>query len=159
MINERSAKLFCCEDISLIENYYEAVNDKTQTWAIHHKLEIQNFKLVYSKHDLIKLNLYYKRPASELMFIKKSDHSRLHSSLHMLGKTATEKTKSKMSSSHKGFIYSLTTRKKISKKLHGNKNGSANKIKYYWESPTGEVKLMNKSMKNRWHPDWKLIEY
>ena len=28
MINKRNAKLFCCEDISLIENYYEAVNDK-----------------------------------------------------------------------------------------------------------------------------------
>lgn len=30
MINEGSAKLFCSDDISLIENYHEAIADKTQ---------------------------------------------------------------------------------------------------------------------------------
>ena len=29
MINERSAKMYCCEDISLIENYEQAINDIT----------------------------------------------------------------------------------------------------------------------------------
>lgn len=37
-------KKYCCEDISLIENYEKAVNDKTQTWCCHHKLEIELLK-------------------------------------------------------------------------------------------------------------------
>ena len=29
MINEKGAKMYCCEDIFLIENYEAAVNDTT----------------------------------------------------------------------------------------------------------------------------------
>ena len=39
MICENKAKWFCCEDISLIENYYEAVNSP-EVYACHHKREI-----------------------------------------------------------------------------------------------------------------------
>ena len=34
MINENQAKKFCCEDISLIENYNEAVKSKESIWPI-----------------------------------------------------------------------------------------------------------------------------
>ena len=39
MINKRNAKLFCCEDISLIENYNEAINS-SEVWICHHRLSI-----------------------------------------------------------------------------------------------------------------------
>lgn len=31
---------YCCEDISKIENYEEAVADTTQMWHCHHRLEL-----------------------------------------------------------------------------------------------------------------------
>lgn len=64
MISE-SATLFCKDDISLIENYEEAINDKNETWVCHHKLGIELGK---TSKELIKLNLYYNRPANEFIF-------------------------------------------------------------------------------------------
>lgn len=53
MINEKHVRKFCRDDISKIENYEEAVNDKTHTWELHHRLEltllIQKFNLGFSK--------------------------------------------------------------------------------------------------------------
>ena len=74
-------KKYCCEDISLIENYNEAINDSKNKWELHHKLEIQNGKLVYTKKDLIDLNLYWNRPASELIFLTRKEHKALHRSV------------------------------------------------------------------------------
>ena len=39
MINEKKAKLYCSEDISLIENYQAAIADKEKMWDIHHRRE------------------------------------------------------------------------------------------------------------------------
>ena len=71
-------KKYCCEDISLIENYNEAINDSKNKWELHHRFEIQNGKLVYTKKDLIDLNLYWNRPASELIFLARKEHKALH---------------------------------------------------------------------------------
>ena len=38
MIN-KNTKYFCNGDITQIENYELAMNDKTQTWHCHHRLE------------------------------------------------------------------------------------------------------------------------
>lgn len=35
MINEKNAKSFCKDDLSLIENYDLAIADTTQTWICH----------------------------------------------------------------------------------------------------------------------------
>lgn len=76
MINFRMARKYCSEDISLIENYREAVNSK-EKWDCHHKDEIDLNK---GKSELIKLNLYYKVPADRLVFINQSEHCKLHRS-------------------------------------------------------------------------------
>ena len=39
MIAFYKVKKFCCEDISLIENYEQALNDQTQMWECHHRKE------------------------------------------------------------------------------------------------------------------------
>lgn len=65
MINLRSVKAFCHEDPSIIENYSKAIEDDTQTWACHHRLETE---LNVSRTYLIEHDLYYDRPASELIF-------------------------------------------------------------------------------------------
>lgn len=83
MINKKALKRYCSEDISLIENYEKAINDKTQTWHCHHHLEIE---LSCSFNKLKELGLYYHRPASELIFLTKAEHSKLHK----IGKWAGE---------------------------------------------------------------------
>lgn len=76
MISE-NVKEFCCEDISLIENYEQAMNDDTQIWHCHHRLEIVGDKIT-SMEELIKSGLYYNRPAKELIFLTVHNHMSLH---------------------------------------------------------------------------------
>ena len=99
MISETHAKKFCEEDISLIENYEQAVNDKNNKWDCHHRLGEQ-----YSRKYLIENGLYKKRPASELIFILEEEHRRFHNK----GKHLSEKTKKKMSKVKIGNHYSPT---------------------------------------------------
>lgn len=75
MISLKHVKRFCCDDLSLIENYDEAMNDKTQIWDCHHKLEIE---LNLSRDELIEKDLYDNRPASELIFLTHEEHTRIH---------------------------------------------------------------------------------
>ena len=145
MINEKNAKAYCSDDISLIENYNEAVNDKTQSWELHHRLESELNKSVQELKDL---NLYFNRPADELIFLTKSEHSSLHQKLNnnfrckkkngMLGRHHTEESRRKMSINHKAPLAIIK--------------------KYKWMTPTGEIVEMRKTSVTRFHPDWKLIE-
>ena len=93
MISENSAKSYCKDDISLIENYENAINDKTQTWQCHHRRET-----VLSRKDLIEIGEYYNRPACELIFLTTTDHQRLHH----LDNHPSEESRKKMSESKKG---------------------------------------------------------
>ena len=93
MISETQAKKYCKDDISLIENYEEAFNDKTRRWECHHRRET-----IYSKEGLIEIGEYYDRPAIELIFMLKEEHTRFH----RIGKCHSEKTKEKMSESKIG---------------------------------------------------------
>ena len=93
MINKQSAKAYCKDDISLIENYENAINDKTQTWHCHHRRET-----IFSRKDLIEICEYYNRPAYELIFLTKSEHNRLHKS----GKHHSAESCNKMSEAKKG---------------------------------------------------------
>lgn len=78
MIREMNAWALCKEDISKIENYQEAVNDKSQSWDCHHRTEIW---WNCSYQDLIDNECYYHRPAKELIFLTHSEHSKLHNTL------------------------------------------------------------------------------
>lgn len=69
MINEKQAKRYCGEDISLIENYSDAVNDKSQTWHCHHRKESDR-----TREELKAEGLYWGRPASELVFLTSAQH-------------------------------------------------------------------------------------
>lgn len=94
-------KYFCKDDVSLIENYDKAIADDTQVWDCHHKNEI-SMKL--SKAELIKKNLYYKRPAKELIFLTRTEHCKLHRQYHsgFKGKHHTEEAKIKIGVASKG---------------------------------------------------------
>lgn len=102
MINEYSARRYCSEDISLIENYSEAVADK-ETWDIHHRLEVQG-QFTNSVKLLKRCGMYYHQPASMLIFLKHGEHRRLHAlgNKSRLGKRHTAEARKRMSGSLSG---------------------------------------------------------
>ena len=111
----KSYKKFCCEDPSLIENYDRAIADTTQTWEIHHRGEILPCGR-FSRDDLKKFGLYYKRPASELIFLTPSEHQRLH----LKGVPLSEATKKAISDALKSVQKSETHKKALSDALKGH---------------------------------------
>lgn len=91
MISEYKAKKYCCEDISLIENYDKAINDPLQTWDCHHRRET-----VYTADELIEIGEYYNRPAIELIFMAKADHVHLHNKIRFRDETTKKALSNKM---------------------------------------------------------------
>lgn len=106
MISVQAVRKYCNEDISKIENYNEAVNDTTQIWHCHHRLEIQD--RVYLVEELKEMGLYYNRPASELIFLTRSEHAKIHGEVaigeknNFFGKKHSDETKEKISKKNKG---------------------------------------------------------
>ena len=120
MINEKQAKKYCREDISLIENYDKAVSDTTQFWHCHHRRET-----IYSRSGLKEIGEYYNRPACELIFLTPTEHHRLHhlgKPSGMKDKQHSAETRKKMSESKIGKHLSAETRKKMSEAKKGDKN-------------------------------------
>ena len=120
MINEKYAKSFCCEELSLIENYDIAVADTTQTWDCHHRGEILPCGR-FSVDDLKKFGLYFNRPAAELIFLTPSAHLQLHMKgvpkPYLKGVPKSEAHKKAISDSLKGHSVSEECRAKLSKKI------------------------------------------
>src|SRR5574344_471691 len=74
---------YCCQDISQIENYSLAKADNFINWDIHHRLETNTLDGIrrsvnITSKELMKLDMYYNRPASELIFMTHSEHNSLH---------------------------------------------------------------------------------
>lgn len=70
---------YCNDAICLIENYYIALQDNFKGWDCHHRLELHpDGSVRFTHYSLKKLNLYYNRPASELIFLRSEEHTRLH---------------------------------------------------------------------------------
>lgn len=88
----RELKRYCCEDISLIENYDIAVASKKK-YECHHRREIDEN---LSRTELIKRGLYYHRPASELLFIECGEHRKLHHTGKILSADNIEKLKNSL---------------------------------------------------------------
>ena len=86
MINEKRVKCYCSEDISLIENYHEAIADEKRTWDIHHRRECDaEGRTLFTHKQLKEMGLYLNRPAAELVFVTRSMHWKLHRELRSKG--------------------------------------------------------------------------
>lgn len=82
MINRKTARSYCKDDISKIENYEQAIND-TELWVCHHRLELTiNGEQVHNPDTLSKLGMYKKRPYFELIFMPQAEHIKLHQNVH-----------------------------------------------------------------------------
>lgn len=102
MINTKESDY--CKDLSKVENYEKALNSP-EKWDVHHRLETHfsdgtlrplNARLSYK--ELIALKMYYNRPPEELIFMKHSEHMKLH----LTGRKHPENVKRKMSEARKG---------------------------------------------------------
>ena len=82
MINRKTVRSYCKDDISKIENYEQAIND-TKRWVCHHRLELSiDGEQVHTPESLIRLGMYFKRPYFELIFMPQVEHIRLHQNAH-----------------------------------------------------------------------------
>ena len=113
-------KNYCSEPLELVENYQQAEADGFKGWCIHHRLEIQPDGTRVSAKELIDQNLYYGRPASELVFMRREEHI----SLHWLGKHRSAETCKKIAEANKGKHLPAETRKKIAEANKGNNDES-----------------------------------
>ena len=133
-------KNYCSEPLCNIENYKLAV-ESNETWVIHHRLETHDSEGIrrlvdISATEMIMLGMYYNRPASELIFLEKSEHLRLHkigkkfsdglrlrlSKLH-IGKHISEEQKQKIGDGNRGKKMSEEAKQKIGKANRGRKFG------------------------------------
>lgn len=139
---------FCSEPLDKIEHYEEAKADKFAGWCIHHRLEIQESKRV-SRQELKDNDLYFNRPASELVFMKVCEHV----TLHMLGNTCmkghkhSEESRKKIAEAKKGKHLSSEHRKKLSEALKGKHNV---KGKHWWNNG-----ISSKHARECPGPEWK----
>lgn len=106
MISETKARKYCCEDISTIENYEQAINDQTQMWECHHRWETDRG---LSREELIFCCEYDYVPADRLIFLTKAQHQRLHN----LGKKMAESTKRKLSKLCSGWHHTEEAKERI----------------------------------------------
>lgn len=95
-----------CFNLEAIENFEKAKADNFKNWVIHHRLETHNSdgelrSTFLTKEELIELDMYYHRPAEELIFMTRGQHQKLH---------------------HTNKTVSNETREKLSKALKCNKN-------------------------------------
>lgn len=130
MIRGTHAETYCCEDISEIENYELAVNDTEHVWCCHHRLEISNGEVV-SMEELINRGLYWNRPASELIFLRHDEHSRLHGNHPTDGRREAQRRAmlgrknpnaiAAMRKATLGCVRSEETRRKISESKKGQR--------------------------------------
>lgn len=77
--------IYCCEPTSKIENYELAKADNFKGWEIHHRFETHDFEGVWQKRKihypasmLKALDVYYNRPAEELIWLTSAEHCSLH---------------------------------------------------------------------------------
>lgn len=79
----KSTSDYCRDDVFMIENYQEAI-ESDEMYECHHRLESHdsngNIRPVFLlKKELVALDMYYNRPADELIFLKQKEHRSLHS--------------------------------------------------------------------------------
>ena len=136
-----------CKDYKNIENYEKAKADNFKGWNCHHRLETHNSDgkrraVDITAAELQALNMYYNRPASELIFLTISEHT----TLHREGKRHSEETKNKMSEALKGRQFSEETRKKMSEALKGRHHSEETKNKM---SEKAKGRLHSEETKNK----------
>lgn len=132
-----------CNNIEDVENYEKAKADNFKGWHLHHRLETHTSdgdlrKIAISRKELIAFGVYYNRPANELIYLTKSEHSSLHA--HFTDKNAEKISKTvkhlwenieyrqHMSEAHKGHTFN---RGRVHSKVSRQHMSEAHKGKHW----------------------------
>ena len=104
------------KEIEKVENYEKAKIDNFRGWNIHHRLETHTSEGIkrlvqITKEELIALDMYFDRPANELIYLTIPEHT----SVHCKGRKCSEEQKRKTSKTLMGHTVSESTYKKLSK--------------------------------------------
>ena len=102
---KKNLKSYCSEPLEQIENFKAAEADNFAGWCIHHRLEIKQDGTRVSKQELIDKDLYFGRPAIELVFMRCGEHMTLHNKGEnhpLFGKHFSNEHRKKLSQSLKG---------------------------------------------------------
>lgn len=126
-----------CKDFENIENYEKALADNFKGWVCHHRLETHNSNgerriINISVAELKALDMYYNRPADELVFLRRGEHSALHNSGENnsnYGKHLSIETRNKQSKANKGKPRSEEARIKMSETRKGKRHSEETKKK------------------------------
>lgn len=125
MISKNTVRKFCNGNIAEIENYDEAVADKTCTWHCHHRMEIQPDGTRLSRAWMIEHDIYYNLDPCMLIFLTSKEHRKLHMDGHEVSEknrqNFIERTKNMKHDNFRGHNHSDDTKKKISEKIKGRK--------------------------------------
>ena len=126
-----------CLDIKKVENYELALKDNFKGWHLHHRLETHTSdgvlrSVFISMEELKALDMYYNRPANELIYMKSKEHLRLHKN------NQSTETINKIKESCKKVIHTNGWNKKVSDSLKGkektplhNKHNSEAQKKFF----------------------------
>ena len=130
-----------CKDYENIENYEKAKKDNFKGWECHHRLETHTSdgerRLVdITKKELIALNMYYNRPASELIFMKHSEHQFLHHK----GRKRSDEAKNKMS---EAWDYDRHFNEEARRRMSEAHKGNTNTKGTHWYN-NGKINTMSK---------------
>ncbi len=127
-----------CDDIENVENYEKAKADDFKGWACHHRLELVATGGVCDvcRQGLIDWNVYWHRPADELIFLTTKEHTLLHKP-------------------NKGNHHSEETKKKISGALKGKKLGPCSEETRKRLSEVNKGKRLSEETRNKMSEVWK----
>jgi hypothetical protein len=93
MIAKQKRKLRkVCRNYEQVENYEKAIADE-ERWELHHRREIEENK---SRQQLIDEGNYYDVDPSELIFLTRCEHNKLHHK----DKFVSDETRKKLSENH-----------------------------------------------------------
>lgn len=119
-------KKLYCKNIEEVENFEKAKAANFIGWHCHHRLEThfpngERREVNISMDELITLDMYYDRPAEELIFLTVKEHNAFNKGKQAWnkGKSPSEETRKKLSDAHKGKQLSSEHKKKIGEKSKG----------------------------------------
>lgn len=149
----KNIKKICKEDPSLIENYDKAIEDNTQVWECHHRKETE---LGLRPSDLIRMKMYYYRPANELIFLTSSEHMKLHGKdigNGLKGKPKSTEHKKKLSDSVKKFFENEENKEKwLQSILNSEKKKEVMQSDWYRKKMSKSLSGENNPMYGKQHP-------
>lgn len=97
LLTDYKTPYFYPGQLHFVENFSSAVLDRFKGWHLHHRAELNpDGTTNKTRERMIMENIYYYRPASELIFLRATEHSKMHAhALHLSGKRSKSRAETR----------------------------------------------------------------